>query len=216
VQLADPGEQLLLLDRAGRAAAASPLVIRGHRHAQGLADRLDPEAATMLVDVAAHLGWSGSSSLAKNTLADFKVSFARRNSKFSWRKRLISSRSALVGRSGLQTFGLGLARSLAKRLPVDAQIVGDVRDRTSALERRTDAALKQLLWVLPRSRHDAETSSPQDSVLVQRSPAKPVRLTRFLGRSNVPTPPTRPPAIVEEPLLKPEERIDTWRYSENW
>ena len=45
----------------------SPLVVGGHRHAQGPADRLDPEAAAVLVDVAAHFGRSGSSSLAKNT-----------------------------------------------------------------------------------------------------------------------------------------------------
>jgi hypothetical protein len=72
------------------------------RHAQGPADRLDPEALAMLVDVTAHFGRSGSSSLAKNTLADFRISFARRSSKFSCRKRLISSRSSLVGRSGLK------------------------------------------------------------------------------------------------------------------
>ena len=83
MQLADPGEQTLVLKLSRRAAAASPLAVRGHRHAQGFADRLDPEAATMLVDVAAHFGRSGSSSLAKNTDADFKISFARRNSKFS-------------------------------------------------------------------------------------------------------------------------------------
>ncbi len=45
---------------------------------------------------------AGSSSLAKNTLADFRISFARRSSKFSCRSRLISSRSSLVGRSGLR------------------------------------------------------------------------------------------------------------------
>ena len=78
----------------------APLVVGGRRHAQGPADRLDPEAAAMLVDVAAHFGRSGSSSLAKNTDADFRISFARRSSKFSWRSRLISSRSSLVGRSG--------------------------------------------------------------------------------------------------------------------
>jgi hypothetical protein len=38
----------------------------------------------MLVDITAHLGRSGTSSLAKNTDADFKISFARRNSKFSF------------------------------------------------------------------------------------------------------------------------------------
>src|SRR5207245_1861700 len=102
VQLTDPAEQPLILDHTERPLAARALVVGGHRHAQGLADRLDPEAATMLVDVAAHLGRSGSSSLAKNTLAAFKISFARRSSKFSCRKRLISSRSSLVGRSGLK------------------------------------------------------------------------------------------------------------------
>ena len=102
VQLADPSEQPLIFDCSQRAATAAPLAVRGHRHAQDPADRLDPEAAAMLVDVAAHLGRSGSSSLAKNTDADFKISFARRNSKFSWRNRLISSRSSLVGRSGLR------------------------------------------------------------------------------------------------------------------
>jgi hypothetical protein len=100
VQLADPSEQPLIFDCSRRAATAAPLVVRGHRHAQGRTDRLDPEAAAMFVDVAAHFGRSESSSLAKNTLADFKISFARRSSKFSCRKRLISSRSSLVGRSG--------------------------------------------------------------------------------------------------------------------
>src|SRR5207244_1569702 len=50
----------------------------------------DPEVMTFIAgrvstnigeldDVAAHLGRSGSSALAKNTLADFKISFARRS-----------------------------------------------------------------------------------------------------------------------------------------
>src|SRR5436305_14383019 len=95
-------QQPLVLDQPRRALAALALVIGGRRHAQDPADRLDPEAAAVLVDVAAHFGRSGSSSLAKNTLADLRISFARRSSKFSCRKRLISSRSALVGRSGLK------------------------------------------------------------------------------------------------------------------
>src|SRR5206468_6953496 len=111
MQLADPAEQPLVFDRSLRATAAAPLVIRGHRHAQGPADRLDPEAATMLVDVAAHLDRSGSSSLAKKTEADFRISFARRSSKFSCRKRLISSRSSLVGRSGLRPWSASAWRT---------------------------------------------------------------------------------------------------------
>src|SRR4051794_28161082 len=54
----------------------------------------------MLVDTAAHLGRSASSSFAKYTSADFKISFARRNSQTSRRSFLISSRSTVVGRSG--------------------------------------------------------------------------------------------------------------------
>src|SRR5204863_6138743 len=99
VQLADPREQPLVLDRARRAAAARPPVVGGRRHVQGLADRLDPEVLALLVDERAHLGRSGSSSFAKNTLAAFKISFARRSSKFSRRSLRTSSRSALVSRS---------------------------------------------------------------------------------------------------------------------
>ena len=80
VQLPDALEQPLVLDRPARAPAGLAVVIGGRRHAQGPADRLDPETAAMLVDVAAHFGRSGSSSLAKNTLADLRISFARRSS----------------------------------------------------------------------------------------------------------------------------------------
>jgi hypothetical protein len=48
-------------------------VVGGRRHAQG-ADRLDPEAAAVLLHVAAHFVRSGSSSLAKNTEANFRIS----------------------------------------------------------------------------------------------------------------------------------------------
>ena len=80
VDLADPREQPLVLDGASRALTAGALVVRGRRHAQDPADRLDAEAAAVLVDVAAHFGRSASSSFAKYTLADFRISFARRSS----------------------------------------------------------------------------------------------------------------------------------------
>ena len=79
---------------AGRAPAAGALVVGGRRHAQGPADRLDPEALAMLVDERAHFGRCGSSSPAKNTDAAFKISFARRSSKISRRSFRISSRSS--------------------------------------------------------------------------------------------------------------------------
>ncbi len=96
VRRSDPRQQPLVLDLPGRALAGGALVVGGRRHVQGLADGLDAEAATMLVDVAAHFGRSGSSSLAKNTLADFKISFALRSSKFSRRSLRTSSRSWVV------------------------------------------------------------------------------------------------------------------------
>jgi hypothetical protein len=80
VQLADAPEQPLVLDPASRSLTAGALVVRGRRHAQDPADGLDAEAAAVLVDVAAHFVRSASSSFAKYTLADFKISFARRNS----------------------------------------------------------------------------------------------------------------------------------------
>src|SRR5204863_9009052 len=100
VDLADQLEQSLVLKPAGRPLASGALVIGGRRHAQGPADRLDPEALALLVDEHAHLGRCGSSSPAKNTDAPFRISFARRGSDTSRRSSRISSRSALVGRSG--------------------------------------------------------------------------------------------------------------------
>src|SRR5438094_5853176 len=41
---------------------------------------------------------------------------------------------------------------------MDPKIGSDMRDRPATLERQTDAALKQLLGVLPRSRHDSGES----------------------------------------------------------
>jgi hypothetical protein len=80
VQTLDLLQQPLVPDRPRRALAAGALVIRGRRHAQGLADRLDAEAAAVLLDEAAHLGRSASSSVAKNTDAALRISFARLSS----------------------------------------------------------------------------------------------------------------------------------------
>src|SRR5204862_4981640 len=96
----DQSEQPFVLELAGRALTARALVVGGRRHAQGQTDRLDPEALALLVDEHAHLGRCGSSSPAKNTDAAFRISFARRSSNTSRRNSRISSRSALVGRSG--------------------------------------------------------------------------------------------------------------------
>src|SRR3954454_673918 len=100
MNLADALQQPLVLDGPGRAGTGGAVVVGGRRHAQDPADRLDAEEAAMAIDVAAHLVRSSSSSFAKNTDADFKISIARPSSKFSARSRRISSRSWLVGRSG--------------------------------------------------------------------------------------------------------------------
>ena len=54
-----------------------------HRSVEAASRASDGAAVAVLVDVAAHLVRSSSSSLTKNALADFNISFARRNSKFS-------------------------------------------------------------------------------------------------------------------------------------
>jgi hypothetical protein len=95
----DQLEQTLVLQGARRALARGSPVIGGRRHVQGPADRLDTEATAMLLDERAHFVRSVSSSLAKNTDADLRISFARRNSKFSLRSFLISSRSAVLNKS---------------------------------------------------------------------------------------------------------------------
>jgi len=76
----DALKQPLVADRSRAALAALALVVGVRRHAQGPADRLDAEAAAVLVDEAAHFVRSASSSVAKNTDAALRISFARRSS----------------------------------------------------------------------------------------------------------------------------------------
>jgi hypothetical protein len=73
-------EQPRVPHRSSRRPAGLALVVSGRRHAQHSADRLDAEAAAMLLDEAAHFGRSASSSVAKNTDAALRISFARRSS----------------------------------------------------------------------------------------------------------------------------------------
>jgi hypothetical protein len=80
VQLPDPLQESLVLDRPCRPFAGAALVIGGRRHVRDPADGLDAEAAAVLVDIAAHFGRSASSSFAKKAEADFKISLARRSS----------------------------------------------------------------------------------------------------------------------------------------
>jgi hypothetical protein len=80
VDALDLAEQSFVLDCSPGAGTGSALVVGGRRHAQGPADRLDAETTAVLLDKRGHFGRSASSSVAKNTDAALRISFARRNS----------------------------------------------------------------------------------------------------------------------------------------
>ena len=71
----------------------------------------------MLIDERAHFGRCGSSSPAKNTLAAFRISFARRSSETS-RRKLLDLLALLAGQDVLAPalVGLDLAHVFAQRL----------------------------------------------------------------------------------------------------
>lgn len=105
-----------VLKRARRPLASGALVVGRRRHAQGPADRLDPEALALLVDEDAHLGRCGSSSPAKDTDAAFRISFSRRSSNTSRRSSRISSRSSLEGKSGRRPSSASTWRTYLRRV----------------------------------------------------------------------------------------------------
>jgi hypothetical protein len=92
--LDEPG----VLDRPSRRRPGLARVVGARRDAERPADRLDPEAIAMRVDEAHLFGRVGSSSVAK-ALAAFRISFARRSSRFSRSSSFRRSRSAMVSRS---------------------------------------------------------------------------------------------------------------------
>src|SRR5215210_133840 len=73
--------------------------------------------------------------------------------------------------------GLALAHPLTQRLAVDAEILGDMRDRAAALGDEPHRALAQLVRVLLRGRHRRSPSSPQDKILAWRTPSNPAWLS---------------------------------------
>jgi hypothetical protein len=99
MHLIDLSQQSLVRDGPRRALPGGALVEGGRRHAQGPADRLDPEARAVLVDKRAHFGRSWSSSVAKNTDAAFRISFARH---FRGRDISRSSTSSRTDRPGFE------------------------------------------------------------------------------------------------------------------
>ncbi len=99
VDLCDGGKQALIAQAPSRSLTLGALIVGGGRHLQGGADGLDPEALAMAIDERAHFGRCGSSSAAKKTEAALRISFARRSSRTSPRRRPSSSRSSLPNNS---------------------------------------------------------------------------------------------------------------------
>jgi hypothetical protein len=102
MRLPDHLKQPLILNRPGGPPAGLALVIRRCRHPKGAADRLDAETIPEGIGKPGHFGRLSSSSLAKNSDAAGRISFARRSSAFSRLRSLICSRSAVEGMSGLR------------------------------------------------------------------------------------------------------------------
>jgi hypothetical protein len=126
----------------------------------------------MLIDERAHFDRSASSSVAKNTEAAFNISFARRNSEFSLRNRLISSRSYSSGDPGRKPPSASAWRTRLRNVSGDPQILRDMRDRPPRLQREPNTALQQLIWVLLRSCHPRGLSSREDRILDSEPSAK--------------------------------------------
>src|SRR5207248_1582984 len=168
VQLRDPLGEALVLELPGGALTGRSLVISGRRHAQDAADRLDPEALAICIDERAHFGRCGSSSLAKNTDASFRIEFARRSSNTSRRNRRISSRSSVVSPSRMPAstsarrtrlrnasgwiprsraiYAIGRSPSSARRIPRSINSFGYFLGRAMGPTVLLDLAL-DLLWL---------------------------------------------------------------------
>src|SRR4051794_37953613 len=79
---------------------------------------------------------------------------------------------ALLRREQLRSgaaVGLGAPHALAQRLRVDAQIVGDVRDRPVAFQREAHASRDQLIGILLRTGHGDGASPPARTESSHRS-----------------------------------------------
>jgi len=130
---------------------------------QDLADRLDPVLAAVLVDVGDHLSMRPSGSVAKKSRApDFKISFARRSSRFARSSSFNRARSSVVvpaqGCGSLALSDVGLVDALEER-SADGTALAGTRDHKQTL---VDAAglLDQLTCGRPRP---AASTAPTSS-----------------------------------------------------
>src|SRR5450755_1290983 len=87
---------------------------------------------------------------------------------------------ALLRREHLTTraaVGLRLAHALTQRLMMDTQISSHPRDRPPGLKHKPDAALHQLIGILPRSWHKHGVPLSRTEILVSRPPRNPAYLS---------------------------------------
>ena len=96
VDLAQPQLQRFIAHPPRRRLPAAGGVVRRPGDLQLAADRLDPEALAVGVDDAGHFGSRGSSSRAKKAEAAWRISLARRSSRFSRLSSRSRSRSSVV------------------------------------------------------------------------------------------------------------------------
>jgi hypothetical protein len=176
VHVADPaGEPPMPLSACGVLRMVT-LIVGRHRDAQRPADGLDPVAIAYLIDERAHDGRFGSSSCAKNTLASFRIVFARRELEVLATQPL--ELLLLTRRQPLPLTGVNLRPTdvLTQRLRPDPQVLGDVRDRPLTLQREPHTAVQKLLRILALTWHDRRVSSPEDRILASEPPSRPDQL----------------------------------------
>jgi hypothetical protein len=131
VDALDLGPKLGVAQRSSTRRARLARVVGAGGNLQDLADRLDPERRLVRVDVGDYLVRGRSSSAAKKADADFRISLARRSSRFS--------RSS----------------SFSEERQRHAELLGDLVQPavlaptlTAPLEHHRDGSLLQLRWVL--------------------------------------------------------------------
>ena len=135
--LADLHHQPLVLQSRALSARPSRAGSTPTPTPPGAADELDAEAIAMPVDERAHLVRPPSSSVAKNTEAARKISFASRSSATSRLSSLDLLPLLTARQPGPQALiGLRLPHALPQRLRRQPDLRRDMRDRTTRLDRQ--------------------------------------------------------------------------------
>ena len=143
------------------------------RAAQDLADRLDPEPAAFDDAVAVLVDdygrtitsvWRSSSAAAKKADAVFKISFARRSSRFSRSSSAIRCASSVVVPGRLPSSTSACRTQTRNVSGMHAELVSDPLDRSArrrvlpCVDRHPGRPLTQLVAVLPWCSHNSHPS----------------------------------------------------------